>query len=452
MADLICTDGIISSIEETSTVSVDVEIDARGLLVFPGFIDPHVHSRDPGLTYKEDFAHSTRAAAAGGITTIIEMPNAVPPVLDTVVLEERATQHGKVAFVDFALWGMSLGANNLHDLAPMIAAGAAGVKLFWAYALNRETKQLVYNLADLPPDAIVPPPSLGEVLDVFREMARCGGLLAAHCEDRDVVASAERALGRPVAAYEDLLAARPGMAENASVALAVEFARATGCRFHVVHMASARSVEIVRRAQLDEIRISAETCPQYLTLTDADCASVGSSIKVFPPIQSDVDQMALWRGVVDGVIGSIGSDHAPHTIEEKQAPLDKQPAGVVGVETIASVMTSEMGRGRISAERLASVMSEGTSRLYGMYPQKGAILPGSDADFTIVDPSGELRIDNAHLHSKHPLSPWHGRTLRCVPRMAVLRGQLVMQDSEPIGDARGKFVRVRNASGGPTQR
>jgi allantoinase len=443
-ADILCSDGRVASIEQTSRgAAVDDEINATGMLVFPGFIDPHVHSRDPGLTYKEDFAHSTRAAAAGGVTTIIEMPNAVPPVTDLHTLQERAKRHATVAFVDFGLWAMALGATNLDQIAPMVEAGAAGVKLFWAYALDRETMQLVYNIGDTLDAAVIPPPTNAEVLDLFREIARTGGLLAAHCEDRGVIESAQRQLGRPIESYADLLAARPALAENAAIALGTEFARETGCRFHVVHMSSARSADLVGRAQRDGIRVTAETCPQYLTLTDADYPQIGSLMKVFPPVKEEADRAALWKAVLDGTITSISSDHAPHTIDEKRGGLANLPAGAVGVETLAPLMLNEMTSGHLAPERLAWVLAEGTARLYGMYPRKGAIQPGSDADFTIVDPTGELRVDNARLHSKNPASPWHGRRLRGRPVVAVLRGQVVMRDGEPVGDPRGEFVKAR---------
>jgi allantoinase len=240
-------------------------IEANGLLVFPGFIDSHVHSRDAGLTGKEDFAHSTRAAAAGGVTTILEMPNTIPPVADAATFRERAERYGRAAFVDFGLWGISLGTEGPDDLSGLVEEGVVGVKLFWGYELNRQTKQLVYNLADEPPENVIQPPDNHEVLRIFKVMARAGGLQAAHCEDRDILEGAQRALGREIEDYRDLLASRPDTAEAVTVAVGAEFSRTTGCRFHVVHTSSARGVAVVRAAQAWGIQISAETCPQYLT-------------------------------------------------------------------------------------------------------------------------------------------------------------------------------------------
>jgi allantoinase len=445
-ADVVCEDGLIASLERPGSASgADEEIDATGLLVFPGFIDPHVHSRDPGLTDKEDFAHSTRAAAAGGVTTILEMPNAIPPVSDVSIFRERAEQHARVAFVDFGLWAISLGAENLNELPALIDEGVVGVKLFWGYALHRQTKQLVYNLADEPVDNLILPPGNGDVFDVFRTVSRAGGLLAAHCEDREVIEASQRALDREIEDYADFLAGRPDTAEAATIALGAEFARATGCRFHVVHTSSARGVQIIRTAQREGVPITAETCPQYLTLTDESYSSVGPLMKVYPPIRRALDRDALWEGVRDGTITSLGSDHAPHTVEQKQQDLATQPAGAIGVETLVPVLLNEVSEERLSPERLAWVLSEGTARLYGLHPQKGAIRPGTDADFTIVDPEAEWTIRNERLHSKNQLSPWHGSSGRGVAKLGLVRGQVVMRDGEPLGEPRGWLVRPARA-------
>jgi len=441
-ADVRVEDERVVAVEAPGTGGrVDEEIDATGKLVFPGFIDPHVHSRDPGFPEKEDFAHSTRAAAAGGITTILEMPNAIPPVADAATFVERANHHGRVAFVDFGLWGLALGVQNLDQLASLLAAGVVGFKLFWGYALHRETKQLVYNLAEYAPAELIMPPGNGEVLRLCQEIARMGALLAAHCEDRGLLEEAQWQLGHPIQSYADLLGARPEVSEAASIALAAEFARATGCRVHVVHMSSARGVDLVRQARQAGVPLSAETCPQYLTLSDQDYTRLGGMMKVYPPVRQLGDQEALWQGVEDGVITSVGSDHAPHTVEQKRLPLGEQPAGNVGVETLGPLMVDGMVRGRTSPERLALVLSEGTARLYGLYPQKGAIQPGSDADLTIVDPSATTTIRNERLHSKQKISPWHGRPCRGAITMTVLRGRVIMRDGEPVGEVAGRLIR-----------
>jgi len=441
-ADVLCDGETIAAlIEPGERVRADEAIDATGLLVFPGFIDPHVHSRDPGQTQKEDFAHSTRAAAAGGTTTILEMPNAVPPVRDAQIFMERAEQHRRVSFVDFGLWGLSIGRSNLGELEGLFAEGAVGVKLFWGYALHRETNQLVYNADDFAAEDVIPPPEDTEVLEVFREIARLGGVLAAHCEARDVLDLAGRELGREVDSYPDLLAARPDAAEAGAVARGIEFARSTGCRFHIVHMSSKRGVQLVRASRAEGTPVTAETCPHYLTLTSEDYERVGPSMKVYPPIRTERDRDALWEAVRDGTITSVGSDHAPHTLDEKQLGLARAPAGTTGVETFGPVMVDRMCAGAISPERLAWVLSEGTARLYGLYPRKGNLQPGADADLTLVDPNARRTVSGPHLHTKQRYSPWEGVTLTGLPVLSLLRGQTIMRDGEPLGQPRGMFIR-----------
>jgi len=439
--DILCDGGRITALlERGARVDADQTVDAAGRLVFPGFIDPHVHSRDPGQTDKEDFKHSTKGALVGGVTTVLEMPNAIPPVDSVAVFHDRRAQHEKSAWVDFGLWGISIGDENLDQLRPLVEAGVVAIKIFWGYALRRDTKQLVYNLDDEPPENLLLPPDNGQVLSIFAEIAEAGGLLAAHCEDRGILTASERALGHPIETYQDLLDARPDIAESTSIAIAAEFSRATGCRFHVVHMASEKGADAVRAAKQRGILISAETCPQYLTLTDESYDQVGPVMKVYPPIRGKSDQDALWTAVNDGTIRSIGSDHAPHTVQQKAQGFATQPAGAVGCETFGPVMLDALLAGRTTQQRFTEVMSTSTAQLYGLYPRKGVIRPGSDADVTIINPNGSTVIRNEELVAKQPVSPWNGFSLRGTVETVVLRGEVAFRDGQTQGEPRGRFV------------
>jgi dihydroorotase len=210
-------------------------------------------------------------------------------------------------------------------------------------------------------------------------------------------------------------------------------------------MASAKGVDTVRNAQTRGIGVTAETCPQYLTLTDEDYGRVGPMMKVYPPIRTAQDQESLWAAVADGTIVSIGSDHAPHTVEEKARGFATQPAGAVGCETFGPVMADALFRGKISVERFAEVMSTSTAKLYGLYPRKGVIRPGSDADLTIVDPRASRVVRNEDLVAKQPVSPWNGFSLTGLPTAVVLRGRVAMRNGAPVGEHRGQFVPARHA-------
>ncbi|MQA02481.1 MAG: amidohydrolase family protein [Streptosporangiales bacterium] len=440
-ADVVCADGRIAGLVEPGSAATDGEVvDADGCLVFPGFIDPHVHSRDPGLTHKETFAHSTLGALCGGVTTVLEMPNAIPPVTDAAMLAQRRAEHEAKAWVDFGLWGLALGPGHAEDIQGLFAAGAVAVKLFWGYALHRETKTLVYNFADEPPENLLLPPEAGDVRALFREVAATGGVLGMHCEDRHVLARAGDDLGHPIETYDDLLAARPAVAEAVSIAIGAQLAAETGARFHVVHAASAAGIDVVRQARAAGAPVTAETCPQYLTLSDADAERLGPLLKVYPPVRTAADQEALWRAVDDGTVSSVGSDHAPHTVEEKMVGFAAAPAGGLGVETMVPLLVDAMVEGKLSAARLAEVASTATAKLYGLWPRKGSVQPGTDADLTIVDPRGDHEVRNEDLHALHPASAWHGRKVHGRIVASVLRGELAMRDGQPVGDHRGRFV------------
>lgn len=445
--DLLCTDGVITGIlDRGAKVDSDERYDAEGKLVFPGFIDPHVHSRDPGLSHKEDFDHSTRGALTGGVTTILEMPNAIPPVDSVEVFEQRRAQHERSAWTDFGLWGLALGESNLDQIGPLFEAGAVGVKLFWGYALHRETRSLVYNLDDEAPENLLMPPPNGQVLQLFAEVAKNGGVLAAHCEDKDVLAASQESLGHPIESYEDLLAARPAVAEATTISIAAQFAKATGCRFYVVHLASAMGLDVVRSARRNGIDVSAETCPQYLTLTDADYPRVGPVMKVYPPVREQHDQDALWAGLNEGSIITVGSDHAPHTVEEKARGFATQPAGAVGCETFGPVLVDALIRGKTTATRLAEVAATETAKFFGLYPRKGVIRPGSDADLVVIDPEVRRTVRNAELVAKQPVSPWNGFELKGGPVATILGGEVVVRDREIVAPRRGRFVRADHSA------
>lgn len=443
-ADVVAEDGRIVAIQEPGRpTDADERLDARGLLVFPGFIDPHVHSRDPGITAKEDFAHATTAALAGGLTTIFEMPNAVPPVTTGAIFDQRVAEHEAVAAVDFGLWGQAIGDENLDDLADLVGRGAVGIKLFWGYALDRETKRLVYTAGDTDPADVIQPPDIGGVRRIVERIADAGGLFSAHCEEAGIIAAAEAALPNGIQTYDDLLAARPAVAEVVAVSAATEFARETGCRLHIVHVSARRTVELLRVAQAEGVDVTGEACAHYLVLDDRDVERVGTGMKVYPPIRTADDQRALWTGLADGTLSVLASDHAPHTPEDKALPLGAQPAGMQAIETLVPLILDRMTAGQLTPTQVAALLSANTARTFRVDHRKGAVAVGHDADLTLVDPEREWRIDQAKLHAKHRISVFDGFTGRGAAVASVIRGRVAMRDNEPVGDPAGRFVAAR---------
>lgn len=441
-ADVLIRDGVIAGVTQWGEPRprVDEVIDATRLFILPGIIDPHVHSRDPGLTYKEDFAHSTRAAAAGGVTAILEMPNSIPAVTDGDSFRARAEHLGPSAFVDFGLWGLAVEPGSERQFRQLRAAGAPAVKLFWGFAFSRSTGTLVYSPVAANGD-VRPPASNGDVWQLLHEIASADLLLGIHCEDRSILQAAARLRGRSED-YATLLRVRPVEAECVAIASVIEMARATQTRLHILHVSSGRGVELVRAGRASGVDVTAETCPHYLTLTAADYPTIGPSMKVFPPVRTDADQAALWEAVADGTIISIGSDHAPHSLHERRQPFEDQPAGAIGVETMLRVLLDASTRGLVDLERLAWVLCEGTARRYGLFPQKGILEPGSDADMVLVDMNASWVIRNGDLHSKSPLSPWDGRSGRGSVVRTLLRGVTVAVNGQPIGSPRGRLLTV----------
>jgi dihydroorotase len=445
-ADVLVVDGRIAALLGPSVrVDADEVVAATGCLVFPGFIDPHVHSRDPGQTEKEDFAHLTAAAAHGGVTTICEMPNALPPVVDAAIFEARAASREGRAHVDFAQWVMAVGEGDPDDLAGALDVGAVGAKIFWGYGLDRRTGGLLYNVADVDAADRIPPPSIGDVYGACVVAARRGGLVAAHCEDPAIIRAGAEIAGEG-RGYDAFLQARPAVAEAAAVAAAAEVSLATGCRFHVVHLSTAAGVAAVRRARASGASLTAETCPQYLAFTAADFERLGPVMKVYPPIRDASDQAALWGAVADGTIASLGSDHAPHTLAEKHLPLERQPAGINGVETLVPFALDAMARGRLSPVAVARLLSTRTADILSVAPAKGRLVVGADADLTIVDPARVVEVDQAALHHKQKLSLFHGAELRGAPVATVVRGHLVMREGELATPAVGALVRARRSA------
>lgn len=413
------------------------EVDARGLLVLPGGIDAHVHSRDPGFPDKEDFASLTAAAAAGGITTVVDMPNTVPAVETAAVLEEKAEIASSRALVDFAFWGLLSGASRPEDVHGLLDAGAVGLKAFLGYALRRADRQVVATFQRGDP-GLEGPPGYGTIARLAPQLAHRGVPLAVHCEDPDVLA----AFARPAATYGDILAARPALAEAVAIAALGAISRATGLEVQVVHLSSQAGLEAALDAVRGGAHLALETCPQYLWLCDDDAGRLGPVLKMFPPVRTAVDRATLIEALRSGVIGRVGTDHAPHADAEKGGrSWEDALAGSPGVETLYPSCL-ELGRRLDDVTAAVRWVAEGPARALGLFPRKGVIQPGADADLVLVDPGAETLVTAERMHSRQRHGALEGQRFGFAMRAVYSRGELVARGGVPAaGPGRGRLVR-----------
>jgi len=405
-------------------------IDASGLLVLPGVIDVHVHMRDPGATYKEDFRSGTAAAAAGGVTTVFDMPNNTPPTKDVESLRMKVKAAEAKALVDYALYGL-LTRGNTADLLPLVEAGVIGFKCYMAETTGK-----------------LQPPSDGELLEDLGLVGKTGRRVSVHAEDGSILQygiSKLKEAGRAdaLAHYES----RPEIAEEKAVHRALILARDASCNVHIAHLSSSAGAREVRRAKRSRLRaegsVTAETCPQYLLLDKRDYARKGSLMKSNPSVKRKEDRLALWRAVRDGTIDMVATDHAPHALEEKTsgASIFEQASGFPGLETPVALMLTCVSRGLLSLPRYVQLSSEAPARAWGLYPKKGRIAVGADADFTIVDAKREWTIDPTRFVSKAKYSPFDGSKAKGAAVYTIVRGCPVMDHGEIDKGCRGEMQR-----------
>jgi allantoinase len=403
-------DGRVAAIEPleaglTGEETIDLGDDE---VLLPGLVDVHVHVNEPGRTEWEGFASATRAAAAGGVTTVLDMPlNSVPPTVDVAALEaKRAAARGRV-HVDVGFWGGAV-PGNLGELRGLHDAGVFGFKCF------------------LLPSGVDEFPHLrvGELDRYLEVLAGFPALLLVHAEDAEAVARAPSAAGER---YADFLASRPRGSENLAVAHVIESARWTGGRAHVLHLSSSDALPMLASARRDGVRVSVETCPHYLSFDAETIADGATQFKCCPPIREAGNRELLWRGLADGVIDLIASDHSPCPPELKR--LDTGDFGVAwgGIASLQLSLPAVWTAARARGHRLVDVvgwMAERPAELAGLRG-KGRIALGGDADLCLFAPDEAFVVDPGRLHHRHPVTPYAGRPLAGVVRRTWLRGREV---------------------------
>lgn len=384
-------------------------------VLLPGLVDTHVHVNEPGRTDWEGFDTATRAAARGGVTSIIDMPlNSIPPTVNVPALQEKvAVTEGK-RHVNVGFWGGAV-PGNTADLRPLHEAGVFGVKCF------------------LQPSGVeeFPPVTVEELEQDLRELAEFDGQMIVHAEDEPTLLKAPEAAGRE---YTSFLASRPGAAEDVAIEHVIEAARRTGARAHIVHVSSGNALRLIAQAKRDGVAITAETCPHYLTLCAEDVPEGNTAYKCCPPIREGSNRDVLWQGLQDGTIDIVVTDHSPSTLTLKDVDTGDFGTAWGGVASLQVslpvVWTAARDRG-VSLATVVDWMATKTAAFVGL-PGKGSIEVGNDADLSIFAPEETFVVRAGELEHRNPITPYDGMELHGVVRRTLLAGDEVDFDS-PAG-------------------
>ncbi len=426
------TDGNISHIVDPGvTLDAEDRLALEDDIVLPGLVDGHVHFREPGYTEKEGVETGTAAAAAGGVTTVIEMPNTVPPVLTVDRFESKADIFRSKSHVDFALFGAITEENvGTGDIAALAEAGATAFKTFMATSFGP------LLMADK-----------GELYRAFEEVADTDCPLYIHAEDEEYLdlfrQRAESEHGEDMAAF---FAARPQIAETTAVADVLDIVEDTGTETVIVHTTTAEAIDRMRNARADDQPIWTEVTPYHLAFTQSDIEGIGPHGIGTPPARDEANRQGLWERVTAGNVDLFGSDHAPHELHQKErAPTEVAP-GMPQLETALPYLLDSVNRDRLSLATIATNYAERPARIHGLYPKKGALQVGADADFVVVDMDAEWTVEADEFASAGNYSPFEGMTLTGKPVVTYQRGSRVASGADVTAEAgQGQFL-TRNYS------
>ena len=424
------TRGYISaiSIYEDVPSGCDLIEAAPDSIVMPGLVDTHVHVNEPGRTDWEGFASATRAAAAGGVTTIVDMPlNSIPATTTLAGLNEKlSAAEGKLT-VDVGFWG-GVVPGNTGELARLWEAGVVGFKCF-----------LIHSGVDEFPNV-----TEADLREAMPELARLGAPLIVHAEvPGPVEACCQKIDGASSSSYQTFLASRPRQAENEAVALMVKLARETGCRIHIVHHSSADALAMLRQAKGSGLPLTVETCPHYLYFAAEDIPNGATEFKCCPPIRERENREALWQALGAGTIDFIVSDHSPCPPEMKlrdRGDFMNAWGGISSLQLRLPLIWTEARRRGFSLEQIVEWLCTAPARQVGLGVLKGMIKEGADTDIVIWNPEIEFHVDPQTLHHRHKLTPYAGEALRGVVEKTLLRGQIVYDGGEFFSDSLGRTI------------
>jgi allantoinase len=399
-----------------------------GSIVMPGLVDTHVHINSPGRTEWEGFPSATRAAAAGGVTTLIDMPlNSIPATTTLAAFQTKLEDARENCFVDVGFWG-GVVPGNTAELAPMFAAGVVGFKCFLVPSGVDEFQHVTE----------------GDLREAMPELSRLGAMLIVHAELPGPLETAltEGLKGRDDADYHGFLSSRPRAAEDEAIELMIRLSREFGTRVHIVHLSSADALPLLRAAQAEGVNITAETCPHYLHLAAEAIPAGATEFKCCPPIRESENRERLWQGLAEGTIEMIVSDHSPCPASMKLRESGDFMAawgGIASLQLRLPVVWTEVRRRGLSLRELTNWLCVNPARQVSLGSRKGAIAPGCDADVVIWNPDREFVVEGARLEHRHKLTPYEHETLSGVVEKTFLRGRKIYDDgpgavtTNPVG-------------------
>jgi len=418
-------DGRILKIgRETNMPKSDVRLDLKNLLVLPGLIDVHVHLRDEEKAYKEDFYSGTAAAAAGGMTTALDMPNNNPVTMSVETLRNRMGLAERKVLVNVGFY--SEFPKDKSEIHAIVREGAVGFKLYMAEQVGG---------LDIHSDQAI--------IEAFKVAGSLGILTATHAEDEQTLKRNEdkfKSIGRnDINAF---LKAHSEDVEVKAIERLLKLAKQTGMHLHFCHVSTEAGMTKIIEAKKSELQVTCEATPHHLFLSVRDLKRVGSLALTMPPLRDRRDVDGLWEAVKNGWVDVIGSDHAPHTLKEKEAEsVWDVKVGIPGLETTLPLLLTEVRRGRISIGDVVRLMSENPAEIFKL-KNKGCLKEGNDADLTVVDLNRKYKIDASKFHSKAKFSPFEGREVQGKPVKTIVAGQLVMDDGEMVAKAgSGRIIR-----------
>jgi allantoinase len=410
-------------------VSGATVIDAEDRVVSPGLVDTHVHVNEPGRADWEGFDTATRAAAAGGITTLVDMPlNAIPATTGVAALESKRQAAVSQCWVDVGFWG-GIVPGNAAEIAGLAEAGVCGYKAFLIDS----------GVAEFPPI------TLAELAAVAPAIARTGLPLLVHCEDPAVIAAAAPIAGRDPRQYATYLASRPRQAETAAIAGLLEVAAGEPTlRLHIVHLATGAALPALAAARARGGQVTVETCPHYLSFTAEEIPAGATEFKCAPPIRLAAERERLWAALLAGDIDFVASDHSPCPLQLKGLAAGDFLAawgGIASLQLLLPAVWTEAERRGAGLPQLAGWLTERPAALAGLGARKGRLAPGFDADLVIWDAASSLVVNPARLEHRHPITPYAGRRLFGVIEATILRGDLIYAEGRLLGEPSGSLLR-----------